>query len=63
MITCLSNKQFTSKHGCKRHGHEHGLVRTKTRNETTNRSCNVLSLFAIFCEFNKQNILANNNLI
>ena len=62
MITCLSNKdkQFTFKHGCKRHGHEHWLIRTKMWNETTNRTCNGLSLFSIFYEFNKQNKLAGN---
>ena len=33
----------------------------KMQNETTNRTCNRLSLFAILCEFNKQNMLANHN--
>ena len=63
MITCLSNKnkQFTSKHGCKKHRHEHWLIRTKIRLETTIITCSKISLFAIFYEFNKQNMLANNN--
>ena len=63
MITCLSNKnkQFTSKHGCKKHRHEHWLIRTKIRNKTTNHACIRLSYFAIFfVDFNKQNMLKNN---
>ena len=63
MITCLSNKnkQFTSKHGCKRYRHGHWLIHTKIQNETINRACNGFPLFAIFYEFNKQNMLTNNN--
>ena len=36
------------------------LNHTKARKKTINRTCGELSLFAIFCEFNKQNTLVNN---
>ena len=50
MITCLSNKnkQFTSKHECKKYRHEHWLIRTKTRNKTTNRVYIRLLFFCLF---------------
>ena len=53
MITCLSNKnkQFTSKHGCKKHRHEHWLICTKMRNKTTNRACIGLSFLLFFYGF------------
>ena len=54
MITYLSNKnkQFTSKHGGKKHRYEHRLIRTKVRNKTTNRACIRLFLFCyFFCGF------------
>ena len=39
------------------------LNHTKSQKETINRTCSELSFFAIFCEFNKQNMLANNDII
>ena len=38
------------------------LNRTKTRKETMNRTCSGLSLFVIFCRFNKQKMLVNNKI-
>ena len=37
------------------------LNHTKSRKETINRTCNRLSLFAIFCRFNEQGRLMNDN--
>ena len=53
--------KFNTCIGCKeKRKHENYFIHTKVCKETTNRIDRIF-VFAIFCRFNKQNKLVNNN--